>query len=149
MLGWHWGGVMVGHVHCNGVEVTVDLHVAKSEEAATTGLQVARWRWQQGLASLRRHGVRDHVVERGGSLRTQHVGERLLKDSATLVRNEMKKNISRPCAYKWCCRKWWQWVWWLREGGGNMVACMPMDGVVIIPLVSAMGVVPMQWWQVW
>jgi len=91
MLGWCQGGIIADHVHCNGVEVTVDLHVAKSEEAATTGLQVARWRWQQGLASLRRHGVRDHVVERGGSLRTQHVGERLLKDSATLVRKEMKK----------------------------------------------------------
>ncbi len=28
---------------------------------------------------------------RGGSLRTQHVGERPLKDSATLVRKETKK----------------------------------------------------------
>ncbi len=91
MLGWHQGGVMAGRVCCNRVEVMVDLHVVKSEEVATTGSQVARWRWQQGLASLRRHRVRDHVVERGGSLRTRHVGERLLKDSAMLVRNEMKK----------------------------------------------------------
>ena len=28
------------------------------------GLQVVRWRWQWGLATLRRHRVRDHVVER-------------------------------------------------------------------------------------
>ncbi len=82
---------MAGCVHCNRVEVTVDLCVAKSEEAVTTGLQVARWRWQWGLASLRRHGVRDHAVERGGSLRPWHVGERLLKDSAMLVRKETKK----------------------------------------------------------
>ncbi len=69
----------------------MDLRVAKSEEVATTGLQVVRQRWQQGLASLMRHGVRDHAVERGGSLRTWHVRERLLKDSAMLVRKEMKK----------------------------------------------------------
>ncbi len=64
MLGWCRGGVMAGCVHCNGVKVVVDLHVAKGEEAATTGLQVVRWRQQWGLATLRRHGVRDHVVER-------------------------------------------------------------------------------------
>jgi len=88
---------MVGCVCHNGVEVTVDLCVAKSEEAATTGSQVARQRQQWGLASLRRHGVRDHVVERGGSLRTWHVGERLLKDSAMLVRKEMKKIKKHIC----------------------------------------------------
>src|SRR6266702_1524881 len=91
MLGWRQGGIMVGCVCCNRVEVMVDLHVVKSEEVATMGLQVVRWRWQQGLASLRRHRVRDHVVERGRSLRTQCVGERLLKDSAMLVRKEIKK----------------------------------------------------------
>jgi len=89
VTGWHcgscahWGGVAAG--------LAVDLHVAKSEEAATTGSQVARWRWQWGLVNLGRHRVRDHAVERGGSLRTWHVGERLLKSSATLVRKEMKK----------------------------------------------------------
>ncbi len=55
---------MAGCVRHNGVEVVVDLHVVKGEEVATTGLQVVRWRQQWGLASLRRHGVRDHVVER-------------------------------------------------------------------------------------
>ncbi len=30
-----------------------------------------------------------------------------------------------------------------------MVACMLIDGVVIIPLASAMGVVPVQWQRVW
>ncbi len=67
------------------------------------------------------------------------MGERLLKDSAMLVRNEMKKeekNISRLCACKWCCREWCWQVWWLREGGGSMVACVPTDRVVIIPLAS-------------
>ena len=80
------------------------------------------------------------------------MGERLLKDSATLVRKEMKKikkNISRLHACKWCCREWCQWVWWLREGGGGMVACMPADGVVIVPLALTVGVVPVQQWQVW
>jgi len=111
------------------VEVAVDLHVVKGEEAATTGLQVARQRWQWGLASLRRHRVRDHVVERwvfedlacGGK-----TTERLCNTSQK--RNEKKKNISGLCAHKWCCREWWQWVWWLREGGGSMVA-----GVVATP----------------
>ncbi len=99
---------MAGRVRHNRLEVTVDLRLAKSEEAATTGSQVARRRRQRGLASLRRHGVRDHAVERGGSLRTR-VGERLLKDSATLVRKEtkkIKKNISALRACKWRCRKW-------------------------------------------
>jgi len=64
MLGWHWGGVVVGRVCHNGVKVVVDLCVVKGEEAATMGLQVVRWRWQRGLATLRRHRVRDHVVER-------------------------------------------------------------------------------------
>ncbi len=44
MLGWCWGGVMVGHVHGNGVKVVVDLRVVKGEEGATTGLQVVRRR---------------------------------------------------------------------------------------------------------
>src|SRR6266702_34199 len=64
MLGWHWGGIMVGRVCCNRVKVAVDLCVVKGEEVATMGSQVVRWRWQWGLATLRRHGVRDHVVER-------------------------------------------------------------------------------------
>jgi len=64
MLGWRWGGIMAGCVHHNGVKVAVDLHVAKGEEVVTTGLQVVRWRRQWGLVTLRRHGVRDHVVER-------------------------------------------------------------------------------------
>ncbi len=55
---------MAGCVHCNGVKVAVDLHVAKGEEVATTGSQVVRWRWQQELVTLRRHRVWDHVVER-------------------------------------------------------------------------------------
>ncbi len=141
MLGWHRGGVMVGRVHGNGVKVAVDLCVAKGEEGATTGSQVVRWRRQRGLVTLRRHGVRDHVV-----------GERLLKDSAMLVRKETKKrkkNISRLHACKWCCREWRQWVRRLREGGGSMVACVPVDRVVIIPLASAVGVVPVQWRWVW
>ena len=54
---------MVGRVCGNGVKVVVDLHVAKGEEAATTGSQVVRRRRQRGLATLR-HRVRDHVVER-------------------------------------------------------------------------------------
>ncbi len=64
MLGWRRGGVMAGRVRGNGVKVAVDLRVAKGEEAATTGSQVVRRRRQRGLATLRRHGVRDHVVER-------------------------------------------------------------------------------------
>ncbi len=88
---------MAGCVHCNRVEVMVDLCVAKSKEVATMGSQVVRQRWQQGLVSLRRHGVRDYVVERGGSLRTWHVGERLLKDSAMLVRKEIKKTTYLHC----------------------------------------------------
>ncbi len=145
MLGWCQGGIIADHVHCNGVEVVVDLHVAKGEEVVTMGLQVARQRWQQGLASLR-HGVRI-MWWRSGSLRTQCVGERLLKDSATLVRKE--KGISGLCAHKWCCREWWWSVWQLRDGGGGMVACMPVDGVLIVPLILAIEVVPMQQWQVW
>ena len=64
MLGWRWGGIMVGHVCHNGVKVAVDLHVAKGEEVVTTDSQVVRWRWQWGLATLRRHRVRDYLVER-------------------------------------------------------------------------------------
>ncbi len=30
-----------------------------------------------------------------------------------------------------------------------MVACVPADGVVIVPLALAVGVVPVQWRQVW
>ncbi len=129
---------MAGCVCCNGVEVAVDLRVAKGEEAATTGLQVARQRWQWGLASLRRHRVRDHVVERwefedlacGGK-----TTERLC--NASQKRNE--KNISGLRACKWCCREWQWQVWQLREGGGSVVACVPVDGVLIIPLALAMG----------
>jgi len=69
-----------------------------------------------------------------------------------LVRKEMKKrkkNISRLHACKWCCREWHRQVWQLREGGGGMVACMPADGVVIVPLALTVGVVPVQQWQVW
>ncbi len=55
---------MAGCVCRNGVKVAVDLRVAKGEEAVTTGLQVVRQRQQRGLVTLRRHGVRDHVVER-------------------------------------------------------------------------------------
>ncbi len=81
------------------------------------------------------------------------MGERLLKDSATLVRKETKKkkkkNISGLRARKWCCREWRRWVWRLREGGGGMVACVPADGVVIVPLASAVGVVPVQRRRVW
>src|SRR6266702_8968327 len=44
---------------------------------------------------------------RGGSLRTWHVGERLLKDSATLVRKETKK---RKKKHIWtvCLQMVWQ-----------------------------------------
>ena len=45
MLGWCWGGIMVGHVHYNGVEVAVNLCVVKGEEAVTMGSQVVRQRW--------------------------------------------------------------------------------------------------------
>ncbi len=36
-----------------------------------------------------------------------------------------------------------------KEGGGDMVDCVPVDEVVIIPLVSAVGVVPVQQRWVW
>jgi len=74
-------------VHCNRVEVVVDLHVAKGEEAVTTGLQVVRQRQQQELASLRRHRVRDDVVERW-EFEDLACGE---KTTVMLVRKETKK----------------------------------------------------------
>ncbi len=86
---------MAGHVHHNGVEVAVDLCVVKGEEAVTTGSQVARQRQQRGLASLRRHGVRDHVVERQ-EFKDPACGEKTTERlcNASQKRNKKKKNIS-------------------------------------------------------
>src|SRR6266702_2012445 len=90
---------------------------------------------------------------RGGSLRTWHVGERLLKDSAMLVRNEMKKRKKKhiqtaclqmvlqgmvPVGVVAKGRRWWHGGLHACRWGCDCPSCIGSGGG---PCATAAGVV--------